>query len=135
MAPMAHPWHGYIDRRVAAVLEPYAKQAGLVDTSAFNLGEPDNFRVPDAGYHRNLPSTVYVPTAAIVVEVVSPDDETWEKFAFYASRGVDEICTAEPTERRLRWWRRDGDRYVETDASEVLGVTVAELAAQIDWPR
>lgn len=135
VAPMAHPWHGYVDEQIGEALAPHARRAGLVRTSAFNLGEPDDFRVPDRGYHRTLPSTVYVPTAAIVVEVVSPDDETWEKFGFYAAHGVDEICTAEPPERGLRWWRREGDGYVETDASELLGVTVAEVAAQIDWPR
>jgi hypothetical protein len=35
--------------------------------------------VPDGGYHRGVPSVLYVPTAAIVVEVLSPGDETWLK--------------------------------------------------------
>jgi hypothetical protein len=72
VAPAAHPWHGYIDRHFGEVLAPAAKQAGLVGTTTFNLGEPDDYRVPDAGYHRGMPSTAYVATAAIVVEIVSP---------------------------------------------------------------
>jgi hypothetical protein len=132
---MAHPWHGYLDNVLAVLLGPYASRAGLVGTGPFNLGEPNDYRVPDRGYHRTLPSQVYVPTAAVVVEVVSRDDETWEKFDFYARHHVDEICTAEPTERRLRWFRLIGQAYVDTDASELLGVTVADLVARIDWPR
>ena len=135
VAPMAHRWHGYVDGQLGVVLAPYGRRVGLLWTTAFNLGDPDDFRVPDGGFHRTLPSTVYVPTAAILVEVVSPDDETWEKFGFYAARGVDEICTAEPLERRLRWWRRDGDLFVDADASSLLGVTVAEVTGKIDWPR
>ena len=116
-------------------MAPYAHRAGLVGTSAFNVGEPDNFRVPDSGYHRSLPSQVYVSGAAVVVEVVSPGDETWDKFAFFAGRGVDEICTAEPFESRLRWWKLVGLDYEETDVSTLLGIRVSELTAQIDWPH
>jgi Uma2 family endonuclease len=135
VAPMAHPWHGYLDNVLAELLGPYTRQGGLVGTGPFNLGEADDFRVPDRAYNRALPSEVYVPTAEIVVEVVSRDDETWEKFDFYARRDVDEICTAEPVEGRLRWWRLAGKNHVETDASELLAVTVAELDALIDWPH
>lgn len=134
MSTTWHPWHGYVDSLLARLLGPYAVRAGLIETSAFNLGEPDDFRVPDRGYHRTLPSELFVPTAAIVVEVVSPHDETWEKFGFYAHRGVQEICTAEPLERRLRWWQLEGDAYTEVATSGLLGITVEDLAAQIDWP-
>ncbi|MGH9126285.1 MAG: Uma2 family endonuclease [Acidimicrobiales bacterium] len=91
--------------------------------------------MPDQGYHRSLPSEVFVPTASIVVEIVSPDDETWEKFDFYAAHQVEEICTAQPTEARLRWFRRDGSAYAESDQSHLLGVSVADLASGISWPR
>ena len=30
---------------------------------------------------------VYIPTAALVIEIVSPGDETWEKLDFYAAHG------------------------------------------------
>lgn len=135
MVPAAHPWHGYADRTLALALEPFARAAGLIGTGTFNLGTPDDYRVPDGGYHRTLPSEVWVPTAAIVVEVVSPDDETWEKFGFFAAAGVDEICVAHPAEARIRWFVLAGDGYQETDRSPLLGVTVADLTARIDWPQ
>jgi Uma2 family endonuclease len=134
MVPMAHPRHGYVDSQLGVLLDPYAQRAGLVGTSAFNLGEPENFRVPDRGFHRTMPSQLYVPTSAIVVEVVSPDDETWDKFPFYAARGVEEICAVEPLERRVRWWRLIGEGYEESDNSDLLGVRAAELERAIDWP-
>ncbi len=62
-------------------------------------------------------------------------DETWETFDFYARCGVDEICTAEPFDQRLRWWILVGPTYEETDFSSLLGIRVDELAAQIEWPR
>jgi Uma2 family endonuclease len=135
VAPMAHPWHGYLDNVLAELLGPLARRAGLVGTGPFNLGAPGDFRVPDRGYHQTLPSTTYVPSAVIVVEVVSPDDETWAKFGFYAAHGVHEICTADPHQAQLRWFVRGGDHFVESEASEVLGVAVTDLAAAIDWPH
>ena len=134
VAPMAHAWHGYLDNVLAVLLGPFAQENGLTGTSAFNLGDPDDFRVPDRGFHRVLPSAVWIPTAAIVVEVISPDDETWAKFGFYARHQVDEICTADPMARELRWFVLAGDSYRETDASPLLGVSVADLVARIDWP-
>lgn len=134
VAPMARPAHGYVSNQLAVLLAPFAASAGLVGTGPVNLGEPDDYRVPDGAYHRQLPRSLYIPTAAIVVEVVSPDDETWAKFGFYAGHRVDELCTAEPEVARLRWWVRGDDRFEESDRSPLLGITVAEAVGRIDWP-
>lgn len=134
VATAAPPSHGYVDRQLAVLLAPYAAAAGLIGTGPFNLGEPDDYRVPDGGYHRPLPDSVWVATAAIVVEVVSPHDETFDKFDFYAAHRVDEILVAEPDKRMVHCWcRRDG-RFVEADSSELLKVSAAELTASITWP-
>jgi hypothetical protein len=79
MAPAPHPAHGFVANELAVGLAPFARAASLVGTGPFNLGEPDDYRVPDGGYHRSLPATVWVSTAVIVVEVVSPDDETQDE--------------------------------------------------------
>ena len=68
IAPAAHPTHGYVDNELAVILAPFARAAGLVGTGPFNLGSADDYRVSDRGYHRSLPTTVWVPTAAVVVE-------------------------------------------------------------------
>ena len=49
--------------------------------SIFNLGEPDDYRVPDGGLLRERLNRVRAPTAALVIEIVSPDDDTLEEGA------------------------------------------------------
>ncbi|HKA04265.1 MAG TPA: Uma2 family endonuclease, partial [Acidimicrobiales bacterium] len=75
----------------------------------------------------------WVPTAAVVVEVVSPDDETYEKFGFYAAHGVDELIVADPAGRTASSWARHGLSYRETPGSAVLGVTAQWLRDSIVW--
>ncbi len=48
---------------------------------------------------------------------------------------MDEICTADPLGGELQWFARAGSAYARTDASALLGVTVAALGRQIDWPH
>jgi Uma2 family endonuclease len=134
VVPAPHLWHGYVDRAVDRVVGPLAEAAGLFASSQFNLGDPGDYRVPDGGYHRGILSEVFVPTAAIVVEILSPNDETWAKFDFYARHGVDEICVADPVARADRWFVRSGLEYVETGRSDLLGVAAADLTARITWP-
>lgn len=56
--------------------------AGLIPAMGeFNLGESEhNFRVPDGGVLQLGAAGTWLATAALVVEIVSPnDDETWDK--------------------------------------------------------
>lgn len=134
LSPAPHPHHGYVERALARVLAPHADAAGLVETGPFNLGVPDDFRVPDGGYHRRLPDDTWVSTAAIAVEVVSPDDETFAKLDFYAGRGVEELVIAVPAERHVRLYGARDGRFVEVDRSALLTVAAVDLTAAIDWP-
>jgi Uma2 family endonuclease len=134
MVPAAHPSHGYVDRQLAIALDPYASRAGLIGTGPFNLGVTDNYRVPDGGFHRALPRAVWVATAAVVVEVVSPDDETYAKFGFYFDHGVDELLIADPSERSVSCWVRGLDGFQRASASELLAVEANTLAGLISWP-
>lgn len=134
MTPGPSVRHARVDRELARLLDPGRRRAGLVDTGIFNLGDNDNYRVPDGGLHRGRPVGVYVPTAAVVVEVLSPGDETYDKFPFYAEHGVDELIVADPEARIVQMWRLGDDAYTETDRSELLEVTAAELTREIDWP-
>ena len=135
-APAASAGHAFLDNVLAVLLHPYATAAGLVGTGPFNLGQSGDYRVPDRGYHRGQPTGTWVPTAAVVVEIVSPDDETFEKFAFYAAHGVDEIIVAEPGARSIRIWRRRSvSAYDEAPTSALLGLSAAGLTAEISWPE
>jgi Putative restriction endonuclease len=134
MAPAAHPWHGYLVAQLLDVLKPWAERAGLVRLDAFNLGDAGDYRVPDIGLLRSLPDRSFVPTAAFVVEVVSAGDESWEKFDFYAARGIDEVLIADPEDRELTLFGRVADGYERRHSSEVLGARLPELADGLHWP-
>jgi len=134
MNPAPRIDHGDVAVQLTARMLPLARRRGLRVTDGFNLGVADDFRIPDAGVHRERQHAVYVPTAALVVEVLSRGDETYEKLPFYATHGVDEVVIADPAGRTLVWLRLVDGAYLETEHSTVLDVAAAELAAQIDWP-
>lgn len=134
MAPAAHPSHGYLDDELAVLLRPLARQAGLVGSGPFNLGHAHDYRVPDRGLHRVVATTTFVTTAAVVVEIMSQDDETPNKLDFYAAHGVDEVLIVSPVERSVRWLALEDGRYVATDVSPLLGVSAEDLGSRIDWP-
>ena len=135
MAPHAHSDHGIVEEALRLALGPRAKAAGLIPGASFNLGEPYDFRVPDGGYHRERPGSLYVPTAALLLEVLSPDDETFAKFDFYASRGVEELIVADPDTRTVRCWHLVDGEYVEQPTSRLLDVDMGTVVAEVDWPR
>ena len=134
--PAPHSRHGRTARQVAVIVEPLARAAGLVGTDAFNLGEPDDYRVPDGGWLRPGPDKVYLPTAALVVEIVSPDDDTWEKLDFYAAHHVDELLIVDPQKRQVDWMGLTvRGEYARVERSGLIDLGPAELADQLDWPE
>jgi Uma2 family endonuclease len=68
------------------------------------------------------------------VEVLSPDDETYAKFDFYADHDVEEIVVADPARRLVQFWRLTAQSYSETTWSRLLEVRASDLTDQIDWP-
>lgn len=134
VAPYATSGHGFVVVEILLALAGPARAADLYGTDGFNLGTKHDYRVPDAGWHAAIPGGLYLPTAFAVLEVLSPDDETWAKFDFYRAHGVREILVAHPTERWVHCWQlqRAGDRPVSR--SEVFGVSMTELAGDVRWP-
>ncbi len=132
VAPQAHRHHGLIAHRLGVLLDPYATRAGLMGSGAFNLGTPEDYRVPDGGFHRTQPTGVYVASAPVVVEIVSPDDETFAKLGFYADHGVVEVIVALPEARELRCYAPGTGEQLTTSAA--LGVDIGELSTLLAWP-
>jgi hypothetical protein len=133
LAPAPNSAHGRIDSDLAVILWPLAQKAGLVMTSPFNLGRPENYRVPDRGLLRAPLDATWVPTAALVAEVVYPEDESWQKLDFYAAHHVDEVVIVDPAAQSVTWLRRNAEGYQPTDHSELLDALVADVASQISW--
>lgn len=134
VVPAPHGRHGRVDDQLARLLGPRADTAGLQGSGPLNIGRPDDYRVPDRAYLRTTGVDLYQPTAAIIVEIVSPGDETRRKFDFYYNAGVEELLIVDPEARTVEWFERGSDGFVPADGSRLLGLAGAELAAALRWP-
>lgn len=134
VSPMARPQQGRLQHLLSVLLEPAVKRGGLEGSGPVNIGVEDDFRVPDWLAFREPATTLYVPTAAIVAEVISPGDESYRKFGFYFARGVEEILIVDPAEHLVAWFHRGSEDFQPAAHSALLGISAADLAAQIDWP-
>jgi Uma2 family endonuclease len=127
--------HSTLGAQVKRLLATPAAAAGLIVTDDFNVGDSkNNFRVPDGGLHRDQPRGVWIATAALVLEVLSPDDDTWQKLPFYAAHHIDEILILDPDTRAVHWLSLAGERYEPIEQSGLIQLGPAELARLIDWP-
>jgi hypothetical protein len=103
--------------------------------SDFNLGESEHdFRVPDGGLLRPGTAGVWVSTAAMVVEILSPGDESWQKLGFYAEHHVDEVLLVDPAERTVTWLALRDGQYEAVQQSRLIELGPTELAEKLDWP-
>jgi Uma2 family endonuclease len=134
MVPSPDTAHSLIGSRLVVLLDAPARAAGLRVSLEFNMGVKDDFRVPDLGVHRGTPSGVWVPTAAIAVEILSPKDETWDKLPFYAEHEVDELLIVDPRAHSIRWLALHDGEYQHVDRSNTVDVSASELADGIEWP-
>ena len=134
MNPAPRPRHGLLVVQLTGALIAPAAAARLEVIDIFNLGEPDDFRIPDAGLITPGAEAVFLDTAALVIEVLSPGDETWEKLPFYAAHNVDEVLIADPDERTLTWLALTGGEYHPVQQSALIDLCPARLTELISWP-
>ena len=125
--------HARVSQQLAEVLGPLADAAGLLATmSEFNLGQSErDFRVPDGGLHRPGAAGVWLSTAAVVVEIISPDDESWQKLPFYAEHHVDEVLLVDPAERTVTWLALRDGAYEPVQRSGLIELGATELAERL----
>jgi Uma2 family endonuclease len=136
MVPAPTFEHAQIAQQLAELLGPIARDAGL--TAAMhevNLGDSqDNFRVPDGGLYRPGARGAWQHTAALVVEIVSPGDETWQKLPHYAAHEVDEVLILDPEKRTVDWLGLAGGEYRPIERSGLIDLGRDLLAERISWP-
>jgi Uma2 family endonuclease len=133
--PPSHE-HQVVLQQLAELLGPLAREAGLEALiQEFGLGTSDEYRVPDGGLHRPGASGVWHPTAALVIEIASPGDETSKKLPFYAAHDVDEVLIIDPRERSVSWLGLDDGEYQPIERSGLIDLGSDQLAGRIDWPR
>jgi len=127
--------HERLAHALHVLLDSHASAADLVVVGTVGIGTEDNYRVPDLAVLRPGYAPQWNPTAALIVEIVSPRDEAQEKLPFYAGHQVDEVMIVAPRERRIRWLGLEADgEYSPLERSRLLGVSSAELAGQLIWP-
>jgi Uma2 family endonuclease len=127
--------HAQIEAQLLAILRAPAHAAGLTVTGQFNVGADEHdYRVPDGGLHRDFTDRVFYPTPALVIEIVSPGDESWGKLEFYAAHGVEELVIVDPQEKAVSWLGLEGGEYQHLKRSRLISLGATELAERIDWP-
>jgi Uma2 family endonuclease len=131
--PTPHGRHGRVLQQIAEIFGPLAHAAGLISMADFNLGTKGNYRVPDSGILRPGPDQLYYPAAALVVEIISPYDETFAKLPFYAAHDVEEVLIVDPKKHEVQWLALRGDRYEPIERSGLIEFGPAELAERIVW--
>lgn len=118
MVPPASSVHGRFGSDLICALRLAAKSRGL-----WNLIEPGvfdpaiagmtSYRVPDLGYARpeDISQRGIEGRAVLVVEVLSPQDESFDKLPFYRRVGVEEVLFVDPEARTCEVRRPDGDGW------------------------
>lgn len=135
MTPAPSGPHSSIEWQLARVLGPLADRTGLHAGGEFNLGEEDyDYRIPDGGLHREPPLVTWYQTAALVLEIVSPGDESLEKLPFYAAHNVDEVLIVDPQERSVSWLGLTDGEYRPIERSGLVDSGAQELSEKLDWP-
>jgi Uma2 family endonuclease len=135
MVPPASFIHGSISDDLLFALRPIAQRRGLLGRSAqtgvFDPQVDKSYRVPDVVIARpEHVSERGLESAELVVEVLSPNDESRKKFDFYARVGVREVWLIDPATRATEIYELAGNAYrtvafeANRAASPLLGVTL-----------
>ncbi len=126
VAPAASSRHGAVQAAILALLRDHAADPRLV-VGPFNLGSAQNYRVPDGGLLRAGESGLYVASAALVVEVNSPDDESYAKLDHYAQHRVTELVYIDPEQQEVQLRKLTAGNYRPVDRLAVVDLTLAQV--------
>jgi Uma2 family endonuclease len=147
IVPTPSYWHQKIGTQLVAFLEPRLADRGievLYETGVHRPGtQGRDYRVPDLVFlpldRRDLVTERGIEGGpAAVLEIRSPDDETYDKFDFWSELGVQEIIVVEPDTRRVELFRLAGTRYLATSADDrgrLHARSIEVRFSTIDGPR
>lgn len=134
-------WHPRLNADLFLVLAPLARGRGLDpygDSTGIFADVALDWRVPDQAYATaDQGIDEGLTSAALVVELRSPGDETYAKLPFYAARGVAEVLVVHE-DRQVELYRLATDGYepVQDGTSVVLAVTFRTVAGprlRVNW--
>lgn len=122
MVPPPSGAHQRLNADLLHVLTPLARGQGLVVHVEAGLYRSDtDYRVPDQMYARpeQLSDRGVDGGPPLVVEILSPGDETYDKLDWYAAAGVDEVLVVDPETRAPEVFVRRGGRMVLAAAARL----------------
>ena len=130
MVPPPSDRHQAVGMALLRALVALADARGLIarydGTGLFRPGVDNDWRVPDLTFARpELASERGIEGAAsLVVEILSPHDETYVKLDWYASVGVGEVLVVDPETSRVELFANREGRMVPVEpvVIECLGV-------------
>ncbi len=126
LVPSPTEEHQRLGAKILVATDSIATARGLsvaYELSLFQPGEWEkDYRNPDLIYYRP-PVGPRLVTAELVVEILSPGDETYQKLPFYYARGVKEVLVVEPKTRVPELHTPAAPEQKGVVRSAVLGVT------------
>jgi Uma2 family endonuclease len=146
MVPLPSPWHQEFGSELLQALGPLAKRAGLVlsyETSIVRPGAAErDYRAPDlVAYQRaHCGARGVEGIADLAIEILSPNDESYDKLPFYAEVGVKEVIIVDPNTRAIERFVAEGgkpkkvtDVPVRSSALDVAFSVVAGPKLRLEW--
>jgi Uma2 family endonuclease len=137
MAPAPTYEHARVGAKISRLLQERGElQLGEPEFEVsleFNLGTIENFRIPDLGLHRGTPSGAWHQSVAMVVEVRSPDDESFEKFDFYFAHNVEEILVADLSKKTVSLFGRGPNGFTSIETSTLIPLSVHDVTQTLNW--
>ena len=133
VVPSPSTWHQHFAHRLGHVLFPLAEAQGLLathETMLFRPGGDRDWRAPDLLYapFDHASERGIEGHAALVIEVRSPGDETYEKLPFYAGVGCREVLVIDRDTCVVELFRLyEGGEHARTTGS----VELASLGATV----
>jgi Uma2 family endonuclease len=138
VAPMAGTRHMRFESELEAVLRPIAAELGLEVFHQSNLFDPtkgeQNFRVPDL----LVVKPEYIKERGVegrcelVIEILSPHDESRDTLPFYAKQQVQEIWLVEPKTRALEVYVLRGGTYFAVTPTRAGAIEAPALAITLE---
>jgi len=134
VVPPASSEHNELGGHLMAVLRPLATDRGLrsfPEPGVFDpaVGGMTSYRVGDLGFARpqHVTRRGIEGRASLVVEILSPSDESHAKLAFYLNVGVEELLYVDPVTKAFEIRRPAGVDWAVTAADGEGWVGLASL--------
>ncbi|MDQ6837910.1 MAG: Uma2 family endonuclease [Actinomycetota bacterium] len=145
MVPAASSPHQLLAGELMAVMLPLAKLRGLLGMPEAGLYRPgpggeQDYRIPDLVFARpeDVMDRGVEGQAELVIEILSPGDESYAKLGFYGEMGVRELLIVDPRTRQLELFRLEDGRLVAVPPDSVGTVTSSSLGltlSTVDGPK